>query len=48
MRKELQAFIDADNNINLSELSDDELKDYYTTVYNGSLDSMREMHKRGI
>lgn len=48
MRKELQAFIDADNNIDLSKLSDDELRDYYATVHNGFLDVMREMYERGI
>lgn len=46
MNKNLQQLRDADNEIDVSELSDDELKEYYTLTYNGSLDAIMEMHKR--
>lgn len=48
INKNLQQLMDADNEIDVSELSDDELKEYYTLTYNGYLDAMMEMHKRRI
>lgn len=44
----IQAFQEANDEIELSELTDDELNDYYAICNNGMLDAMREQRRRGL
>ena len=44
----VEVLSDVDNEIDVSKLSDEDLKRYYTIMRNGELDALREMHLRRI
>ena len=46
--KEYTAFCEAYDNIDISKLSDEELKDYANKCDNGLIEANRELYKRGI
>lgn len=46
--KVLQALIDADDEIEIEKLSDEDLKRYSAIMENGVVDANREMYKRGL
>lgn len=46
--KEYTAFCEAYDNIDISKLSDDELKDYANKCDNGLIEANRELYKRGL
>ena len=48
MSKEYAAFIKAYDDIDVSSLSDEELKHYANKCDNGLIEANRELYKRGI
>lgn len=48
MSKEYEAFLKAYDNINVRDLSDEELKKYADLSNNGLLEAQNELYKRGM
>lgn len=48
MSEEYEAFLKAYNSINVSNLSDDELKRYADLSNNGLTEAFKELYRRGL
>ena len=46
--KEYAAFFEAHESIDISQLSDDELKDYAVMCNNALIEAQNELYKRGL
>ena len=48
MEEQLKKFIDIINEIDVEEMTDEQLQDYHNLTYGEYQDAMMELHKRGL